>query len=248
MVGRGGDQQARQDMFPTQVAEWRTQERIGSPPIGTGSSFDVTGNPIQVRLRGLSRLRDDFPGLSRGASVVRYAQARILVVSRIDHTSREEYVTAFNAGTAPAHVRVLTSTPRTLFRTILGSVPDTGSLADGSLQLDLPALSSVVLHAVGTPAVKPPVPTLRVGADNLSNMWRVTAGVRGRANVTVVFAVKRGRAAWRRLVADDSPPYRAFLDPLKFRRNERVQLAAVARGLDGSTSISKTVTFRIRRR
>src|SRR2546430_4605491 len=27
MIGRGGDQQARQDMFPTQVQEWRSEER-----------------------------------------------------------------------------------------------------------------------------------------------------------------------------------------------------------------------------
>ncbi len=32
IVGRGGDQQARQDLFPTQVDEWRTQERVGSAP------------------------------------------------------------------------------------------------------------------------------------------------------------------------------------------------------------------------
>ena len=53
MIGRGGDQQARQDMFPTQVGEWRTQPRLGSPPIGSGSSFDVTANPIEVRLNAL---------------------------------------------------------------------------------------------------------------------------------------------------------------------------------------------------
>ena len=41
IIGRGGDKEARQDLFPTQVAGWRTDQRVGSPPIGNGSSFDV---------------------------------------------------------------------------------------------------------------------------------------------------------------------------------------------------------------
>ena len=54
LVGRGGDQQARQDLFPTQVDEWRTQERIGSGPIGGGSSFDQPSHPVAQRLRALA--------------------------------------------------------------------------------------------------------------------------------------------------------------------------------------------------
>ena len=68
MIGRGGDKAARQDMFPTQVAEWKTQERVGSPPIGSGSSFDVT-NPIEGELRSLGALRDSHPALSTGATI-----------------------------------------------------------------------------------------------------------------------------------------------------------------------------------
>ena len=52
ILGRGGDQQARQDLFPTQVEEWKTQERVGSPPIGDGSSFDVEDHPIETAPAG----------------------------------------------------------------------------------------------------------------------------------------------------------------------------------------------------
>src|SRR5439155_1390243 len=41
MLGAGGDQAAREDMFPTKVAEWQTEQRVGWLPIGKGSSFDV---------------------------------------------------------------------------------------------------------------------------------------------------------------------------------------------------------------
>ena len=76
MIGTGGDQQARQDMFPTGVAEWRTQPRVGSPPIGTGSSFDVIENPIEQRMREALCASRHRPALATGASVVRVAKRR----------------------------------------------------------------------------------------------------------------------------------------------------------------------------
>ena len=111
MIGSGGDQQARQDMFPTQVSDWQTQQRVGSPPIGKGSSFAVTDNPIQAQLRTLSALRDAHPELSTGASVVRYAKNGVLVVSRIDLASGKEVVVGFNNGTTAGHVTVATRPP-----------------------------------------------------------------------------------------------------------------------------------------
>jgi len=45
MAGPGGDKAARQDMFPTQVGAWQTETRVGSPPIGKGSAFDVAQQP-----------------------------------------------------------------------------------------------------------------------------------------------------------------------------------------------------------
>ena len=111
MMGRGGDKAARQDMFPTKVAEWQAEERVGSPPIGTGSAFDVVGNPIAAHLRELGALREKNPALSTGASIVRVAQQGVLAVSRIDRDARREYLAVFNAGEAPARVTVQTATP-----------------------------------------------------------------------------------------------------------------------------------------
>ena len=98
MLGSGGDQQARQDMFPTQVSDWQTQQRVGSAPIGKGSSLGITANPIEAELRTVSGLRDAHPELSTGASVVRYAKNAVLVVSRLDLATGKEAVVAFNNG------------------------------------------------------------------------------------------------------------------------------------------------------
>jgi hypothetical protein len=88
-----------------------------------------------------------------------------------------------------------------------------------------------------------------VKADALSNLWAATAKVGGTAPVSVGFAVKRaGSSKWQRLSVDTSPPYRGFIDPSKFKKNERVQVAAVVLALDGGPSAGSIVTFRVRPR
>jgi glycosidase len=247
MIGRGGDQAARQDMFPTQVQEWQTEERVGSPPIGTGSSFDVTNNPIQQELVRLGALRDAHPALSTGATIVRYASGRLLAVSRIDAAAKREYVAAFNSGVTATTVTVSTSTPNAAWTTLLGSAAPTSG-ADGSLTFDVPALSAVLLRAGSDLAPAAPQPTVRVTGDDLSNMWRVSATVPGAAPVSVGFGVRRANGKWTRLAADDSPPYRGFVDPAKYRKNEKLELVAVVRGLDGTTATSKVASFKVRAR
>ena len=246
IMGRGGDQQARQDLFPTQVDEWKTQERVGSPPIGKGSSFDVTGNPIQARLRELGALRDANPALSTGASIVRLASGNVLAVSRVDRAARRELLVAFNSGRSAASVTLRTATPSSSWTPLLGTGTAAASDTAGSVTLTVPALGAVLLRAESQiPARAPARPVVKVGRDDFSPLWRVAATSSG-PPVSVAFAVRRAGGPWRRLAVDDSPPYRAFVDPARFRRNERVRLVAVARSLDGRVAVSSVVPFRVR--
>ena len=66
--------------------------------------------------------------------------------------------------------------------------------------------------------------------------------------MSIAFVVQRASGAWQRLDVDTSPPYRGFLDPAKFRKNEHVKVVAIARGLDGRTAASAVVPFRVRTR
>jgi hypothetical protein len=114
------------------------------------------------------------------------------------------------------------------------------------MQLIIPALSATLKKADVPIPVKPAAkPKLTVKGDDLSGLWVASASVSGPVSVT--FVVRRG-SKWQRLATDTSPPYRGFLDPAKFKRNERVQVAAIARGLDGSTAVSSMVPFRVRAR
>jgi hypothetical protein len=65
--------------------------------------------------------------------------------------------------------------------------------------------------------------------------------------VSVTFAVRRGSGAWRRLAADDAPPYRAFVEPGRYRKGEKVDLVAIATATDGSVAVSPVLRITPRR-
>lgn len=244
IIGLGGDKEARQDLFPTQVRTWRTEERVGSPAIGTGSSFDVTRHPVGEHLRLLAALRDANPALATGGSTVRLASQGILVVSRFDPATGRELVTAFNAGETPARVTVRTATPSTRWVELLAGSAPLSSGATGALSLTLPALSAQLYRPEATVPVRAPgTVTVKVAADDLTALRRVSVSVGGGLPASVAVAVRRDRgSAWLRLGVDASPPYRVFLDPRRYRRGERLHFVAVARTLDGQVAVSRVVT------
>ena len=249
IVGRGGDKAARQDLFPTQVEEWQEEERVGSAPIGTGSSFDLTIHPVAEHLRALAALRDAHPALSSGASFVRLAREGTLVVSRIDREARREYLVAFNAAEEPATVTVQTATPSTSWTVLLGPGSVATTAATGRAVLRLPPLSAVLYRAGATlPRRGAARLTLRVAPDRFTNLARLTAAPASLDPLSVTFAVRRaGSSTWRRLGTDDGAPYGVFVDPRGYKRGERVSFVAAARASDGSVSASPVVTTQLRR-
>ncbi|HEX3057172.1 MAG TPA: alpha-amylase family glycosyl hydrolase [Gaiellaceae bacterium] len=245
MIGTGGDQAARQDMFPTQVIDWQTQPRAGSPPIGKGSSFDVTSNPIEDELKQLAALREANPALATGWTIPRYAKGGVLVVSRIDPTSRTEYLEGFNNGSTPATVTIQSSTYGG-WTTLLGPGGYTSSIHSGKMSLTVPAVGAVLLKAqeVTLPAY-PEKPRLTVRPDDLSSLVVASVKVSNVAPISVAFAYRRGFGQWRRIDVDTSPPFRGFIDPVKFRKHEKIQVAAVGRALDGATLFIRVVPFTV---
>jgi glycosidase len=251
MIGSGGDKAAREDMFSTLVPEWQTEPRVGAPPIGRGSSFDVTTNPIQTELKQLASLREGHSQLSVGWSIVRYAKGAVVAVSRVDPATKLELVVVLNNGNGPASVTFPTSTPSARWSQLHGTpVPfaPPSSGANGNLTVPVGATTAVVLEAE-TPigAAAPPKPRLTVKADGLTSLWTAAATVGGGAPVSVAFVVQRASGAWQRLDVDTSPPFRGFMDPARFKKNERVKVVAIARSLDARTASSAVVAFRVRR-
>jgi glycosidase len=247
MIGRGGDKAARQDLFSTAVTEWRTEERVGSGPIGAGSSFELVTHPVSEHLRALGALRDAHPALSTGATFVRVAREGTLVVSRIDRAARREYVAAFNASEEPATVTLQTATPSSAWSSLVGSATATASLANGRTTIRIPPLSAALFRAeTSLPRRGAARLKLRIAPDRFTNLVRVAATSGSVDPLSVSFAVKRPGRKWARLGTDDGAPYGVFVDPRGYRRGQPVSFVAVARASDGTVSTSPVVTAKVR--
>jgi len=249
IIGRGGDKAARQDLFPTKVTEWQAETRVGSPPIGTGSSFDLTTHPVAAHLRALGALRDAHPALSTGASFVRYALQGALVVSRIDPGARREYLAAFNATDEPATVTVQTATTSSAWTPLFGPGTGVSTGANGRATLRLPPLSAVLYRADSElPRRGAARVTLRAAPDRFTNLVRLTGAPTTVDPLSVTFAVRRAKSTkWRRLGADDGAPYSIYLDPRHYKRGERISVVAAVRSSDGSVSTSSVLILQPRR-
>jgi hypothetical protein len=190
-------------------------------------------------MKSLAAVRDAHPELATGASVVRVAKDALLVVSRLDLATGHEVVTAFNNGAKAATVKVQTATAGATWSIAFGS----GS-ASGNLTLTIPPVSAVVaVPSTSMPKAAPPRPKLTGRSDELTAYYRLGVSGTGTSPVSVAFAIRRRGGAWQRVAIDDSAPYRAFLTPTRFKKREQVEGVAVARGLNGTISMSQIASF-----
>jgi hypothetical protein len=227
-------------MFPTQVAAWQREERIGSRPIGTGSSF-ASDSALEARVTRLAALRTAHPALATGAMITRFGDGPVFAASRIDAIARTEYLVAFNTGDASTSVEVPTSTPSSGWTPLLGGVPATSSSA-GAVALTIPARSSVVLRA-DRPLPAPGAPTVSVRSvkDFVTGKYRLTAAVPGSDPSSVTFLLRRPGGTWTALGTDDARPFRVFVSP----RRGPVEIAAVVTDTAGQRAAADPVRVRI---
>lgn len=242
MIGSGGDKAARQDMFATQVAEWKTEARVTGGSIGSASSLDITSNPIMTRITELNALRKQYPALASGAEILRVADGPVAVTSRIDAADRREFLVGFNNSDAAVTESVTTSTPNTVFRSVWGAESMASSDASRTVQIIVPAHSSVVLRAddqlpAATTAVKP---TLTTSFDTANKTVNLSAGLATSDPSTVSFALKMaGAKSWTYLGTDDAAKYRLYWDYTKALKGKKIAFVAISKSSSGAIGVSK---------
>lgn len=248
MIGWGGDKAAREDMFPTQVGEWKSEPRVTGPSIGSSSSLTITDNPIMKRITDLNALRAKYPALASGAQIFRAADGAALGISRIDAADRREFVVAFNSSNKDAAISFTTSTPATTFKSVWGTSADVTSDATGLVNLTIPANSSFVLRAdaqlpEAATAVKP---TLTYSIDSSTKTINLSASLKTQDPATVSFALKMpGAKTWTYIGSDDSASYRLYWDYTKALKGKKIAFAAISKTTSGAIAVSnvKLVTI-----
>lgn len=251
MMGDGGDKSARQSMFPTRVAAWRDEYRIGTTPIGAGSSLTRAAerHPIAQHISTLNRLRAEHPALATGQMIMRVASGSVIAWSKIHPDERKDYVVIVNSGNKPTTGSVPTSSPKTSYRSILGSRVKRTSSTTGVLQVTVAPRSTLVLEPSGAMPATATAPAIAVTAsarDGLTGT-RILSATLGRTGdaVSVTF-VGRSCATcdWQALATDGAGPFRFYVDDAWFRDTKAWEVVGVVRTSDGRTRISGPVTIR----
>lgn len=234
-TGSGSDQLARQDMFSTRVNIWKTEKRIGSSPIGTGNSFDITDtHPIAVHLQKLAQLRSSNPALANGPMQIRYSKDSLLVISKKDDRENREYLVAFNNSTKPVKATISTATSTGGWKVLFGNTKVAN--AKEKVSVSVPALSTVVLKAnkvIDKTAVK--VGKITSEMDFLTGYYETKASVISQDMAKVTFF---GRTSsdqpWVSLGTDTNSPYIVYIDPLNYL-GKKLQIRADAVNSKGAT-------------
>src|SRR5690606_3879237 len=160
-AGTGGDKDARQTLFATQVDEYENQNLITGEKAGSVDRYD-TDAPLYEHIAALSALRDEHPALSGGAQIERHAAsgAGVYAFSRVDADEKVEYLVAANNATSAQTVDLTTLTGDASYSVLYGDAKALTTDAGAATTITVPALSAVVWKAdaaVTAPAEAAPV-------------------------------------------------------------------------------------------
>jgi glycosidase len=254
MTGEGGDQLARQNMFPTQVEAWKSELRIGSQPIGTASAFDVK-NPLEENITQLQKLYSEYPALKSGTQQLRYANGSVFAVSRF--ANNQELIAAFNSNDEPQSATFSVSTTSSQWTQLLGKA--TATTQNSEITINLPSRGWVILKADKKfePSHPLSIQILNPKPDYSTPGWSaLTAKVPGDDFVEVTFAIRQKGKSWqilgtadRRTFKDDNVQgglHRIYLHNRLYKSGTQLEIAAIARNTTGEKIASKVINYTIK--
>ena len=247
-TGPGGDQDSRQTLFASQVADYLDDDLLGTDATHATDNFDPA-HPLYTGISTLAALTAEHPALRNGAHQNRYAseESGIYAFTRIDARDQREYVVSVNNSGQPQTAAVPTYVGKRTFSRIYGDAPaESRTDADGKLTVTVPPLSAVVYESSGriprskaAPAVALQDPAPAPG-DN--GRLRIGADVGGSSFYEVTFQARTAGGAWASIGTDDTAPYQVFHDVAGLKAGTAVEYRAVVLDNGGHTSVSQPRT------
>ncbi|CAM5547326.1 1,4-alpha-D-glucan glucanohydrolase OS=Streptomyces glaucescens OX=1907 GN=SGLAU_10125 PE=4 SV=1 [Streptomyces glaucescens] len=210
-TGAGGDKDARQTMFASEVADYLDDDQLGTDRTHAADAYDPRA-PLYRQISALAKLRKAHPALADGVQTERHAAdgPGVYAVSRTDTKTGTEYVVAFNNADEAKTATFAAGSANMRFRGLYGTDGTVRSDADRKLTVTVPAGSAVVYKASGklpAPAAEPTL-TLEAPAPGATGTVELTAGVGGGQLNRVVFAAQTGNGKWKTLGSADHAPYK----------------------------------------
>ncbi|WP_418277742.1 pullulanase-type alpha-1,6-glucosidase [Isoptericola jiangsuensis] len=248
-AGTGGDKDARQTLFATQVDSYADQPLVTGEPAGSVDRYD-TDAPLYDHVAALAALREEHPALATGAQIERFVGEDshggrgYYAFSRVDRAEKIEHLVAVNNAAQAAEATFTTLTPGATYEVLHGDAEPVTADADGTVTLAVPATSAVVLRAdrtvgadsAGTITLDVPAPGAAVDATT-----PVRADVDDDAWAETSFAWREvGATEWHALgTAEDTTP-RVFHDAGDLPEGTLVEYRAVTVDADGDAAAAST--------
>ncbi len=249
-TGDGGDQDAREDMFPSKVASYNDNDLIGTDATTADANFD-TRHPLYRHIAAMAKVRAKHPTLADGAQVTRHADSGpgIFAFSRISAGKNVEYVVAANSADGTRTATFPTYSSDMVFTKLRPTPPGARrslrSDAQGEVTVRVPARSVAVYRAVkalGPDSVSPTptVVTPQPGAV-VEERTPITVDVpqNDLQQVTVLWRPV-GTSSWRTLGTDDNAPYRVYQDVRGMAKGSLLEYRAVVRDHDGDLGVASS--------
>ncbi|GAA2884360.1 pullulanase-type alpha-1,6-glucosidase [Microbacterium esteraromaticum] len=244
-AGAGGDKDARQTLFATQVDEYANQNLITGEKAGSVDRYG-TDAPLYEHIAGLSALREAHPALRDGAQIERHAAsgAGVYAFSRVDADEKVEYLVAVNNATSAQTVDLTTLTADASYAVLYGDGTPVTTDAGAATTVTVPALSAVVWKADGTvtaPAEAAPV-TIAAPAPGagLSGQSPVQAGIADQwAQTSFAWRVV-GSDEWHALGAAEDTEPRVYHDIRGLKKGTLVEYRAVTTDAAGGHAAAST--------
>lgn len=253
-TGDGGDQDARQDMFASQVASYNDDDLTGTDATTADDNFDAAHQLYQA-FSEYASLHHSHPALYRGAQIHRFAAdgPGIYAFSRIDREERVEYIVAFNNGPASSAVVPTFYSSGVTFDLVYAGNGDTQAPlttdANGELSISVPAMGFVVFKASQPVPPSQAAPTItmtslanndeiergyqEIDGNQVPERIEVRAEVDSSQYSEVTFAVRaQGSDDYTLIGVDDNPPYRVFYDGSGWPEGTKLDFLAVLNDLN----------------
>ena len=218
-IGDGGDKDARQDMFASQVTSYNDDAMIGGVPTGSRDRFGTDG-PLYQAISELGALRDKYPALADGAQVHRYASdsAGVYAFSRVSRDKKPvEYLVVANNSTEPKTADLATWSRDDRWKPLYGGGSRLRTDAEGRVTVTVPPLSVQVWRATDSVDAAKKVPAVHLTSPSdgsvVGGRAEIAAVVPENTYAQVSFAYRPvGTTDWTNLGTDDNAPFRVFHD------------------------------------
>ncbi|MGZ8606267.1 MAG: alpha-amylase family glycosyl hydrolase [Actinomycetota bacterium] len=243
-TGAGGDQLARQDLFPSLTEEYWDDDQIGTDETPQEDNFD-TDHPIYATLAALGGVIEEHPALRSGAQIHQYASdaAGIYAFSRVDRDERVEYLVAANNSESEQTATFDALTPDATFEPVwpAGGTAATSGPA-GEITVTVPPLTIALWRADGEVPPSPGAPAiafedpepffLSKDGHERQGLW-LEATLDRDLYAEVSFAMSVDGGPFRRLGTDDNAPYQIFASTQGLGVGTPVAFKAIVNDLNG---------------